>query len=132
MRLSGLLDREMQIPRLRTALASTRQHHLAAGSCGSSVEVSRIAGHANTKITEEYTVVQLKRQEELTRRIQDRLEETARKVKKEDADPNAPFLHDESLPVDPVPRRTMERPSDAAPVPLLSARKKLVHRSWKR
>ena len=29
----------------------------------------RIAGHANTKITETYTLVQLKRQEELTRRI---------------------------------------------------------------
>lgn len=37
---------------------------------GSSIETSQIAGHANTKITEEYTVVQLRRQEELTRRIQ--------------------------------------------------------------
>jgi len=35
---------------------------------GSSIETSQIAGHANTKITEEYTVVQLRRQEELTRR----------------------------------------------------------------
>ena len=48
---------------------------------GSSIEASRIAGHASTKITEGYTVVQLKRQEELTRRIQDRLDEAARKVK---------------------------------------------------
>ena len=39
---------------------------------GSSIETSKIAGHANTKITEEYTIVQLKRQEELTRRIQGR------------------------------------------------------------
>ena len=30
---------------------------------GSSIETSKIAGHANTKITEEYTIVQLKRQE---------------------------------------------------------------------
>jgi len=37
---------------------------------GSSIETSQIAGHANTKITEEYTIVQLRRQEELTRRIQ--------------------------------------------------------------
>jgi integrase len=39
---------------------------------GSSIEASKIAGHSNTKITEEYTIVQLKRQEELTRRIQDK------------------------------------------------------------
>lgn len=37
---------------------------------GSSIETSQIAGHANLKTTEEYTVVQLKRQEDLTRRIQ--------------------------------------------------------------
>jgi integrase len=37
---------------------------------GSSIETSQIAGHANTKITEEYTVVQLRRQAELTRRLQ--------------------------------------------------------------
>src|SRR5260370_9068202 len=37
---------------------------------GSSIETSQIAGHANTRITEEYTIVQLRRQEELTRRIQ--------------------------------------------------------------
>ena len=37
---------------------------------GSSIETSQIAGRANTKITEEYTVVQFLRQEELTRRIQ--------------------------------------------------------------
>jgi hypothetical protein len=39
---------------------------------GGSIEASKIAGHANTKITEEYTIVQLKRQDELTRRIQGR------------------------------------------------------------
>ena len=37
---------------------------------GSSIETSQIAGHANTTITEGYTVVQLRRQDELTRRIQ--------------------------------------------------------------
>lgn len=40
---------------------------------GSSIEASKIAGHANVRMTEDYTVVQLKRQEELTRRIQDKL-----------------------------------------------------------
>ena len=39
---------------------------------GSSIEASKIAGHANTRITEEYTIVQMRRQEELTRRIQDK------------------------------------------------------------
>jgi integrase len=37
---------------------------------GSSIETSQIAGHANARMTEEYTVVQLRRQDELTRRIQ--------------------------------------------------------------
>ena len=40
---------------------------------GSSIEASKIAGHANTKMTEEYTIVQMQRQEELTRRIQGRV-----------------------------------------------------------
>jgi hypothetical protein len=39
----------------------------------SSIEASRIAGHASTRMTEQYTVVQLNRQEELTRRIQEKL-----------------------------------------------------------
>ena len=39
---------------------------------GSSIEASQIAGHASTKITEDYTVVQLRRQEQLTRRIQNK------------------------------------------------------------
>jgi len=40
---------------------------------GSSIQASKIAGHANVRMTEEYTVVELKRQEDLTRRIQDKL-----------------------------------------------------------
>jgi integrase len=40
---------------------------------GSSIEASKIAGHANVRMTEEYTVVQMERQTELTQRIQDRL-----------------------------------------------------------
>jgi integrase len=47
---------------------------------GSSIETSKIAGHANTKITEEYTIVQLKRQDELTRRIQCRRAKAGKKA----------------------------------------------------
>jgi integrase len=46
---------------------------------GSSIETSKIAGHANTRITEEYTIVQMKRQEELTRRIQDKRAKAAKR-----------------------------------------------------
>ena len=40
---------------------------------GSSIEPSKIAGHSTLRMTEEYTKIQLPRQEELTRRIQERL-----------------------------------------------------------
>ena len=39
---------------------------------GSAIEASKIAGHATVSQTGDYTVVQLKRQEELTRAIQGR------------------------------------------------------------
>jgi integrase len=47
---------------------------------GSSIEASKIAGHANVRMTEEYTVVQLKRQDELTRRIQDKLAKAKKRL----------------------------------------------------
>jgi integrase len=47
---------------------------------GSSIETSKIAGHAHTRITEEYTLVGLKRQEELTRRLQDKRAKAAKKA----------------------------------------------------
>jgi integrase len=40
---------------------------------GSSIEASKIAGHSTLRMTEEYTKIQLTRQDEFTRRIQDRL-----------------------------------------------------------
>lgn len=40
---------------------------------GSSIEASKIAGHSTVRMTEEYTKIQLTRQDELTRLIQDRL-----------------------------------------------------------
>jgi integrase len=50
---------------------------------GSSIEASQIAGHANSKMTGEYTVVQLGRQEELTRRLQEKLAQAGkRRVKR--------------------------------------------------
>lgn len=46
----------------------------------SSIEASRIAGHSKTKMTDDYTFVPLKRQEELTRRIQEKRAKAAKKV----------------------------------------------------
>ena len=43
---------------------------------GSAIEASKIAGHATVNMTGDYTVVQLKRQEDLTRAIQDRRTKT--------------------------------------------------------
>jgi integrase len=40
---------------------------------GSSIEASKIAGHSTVRMTEEYTKIQLTRQEEFARRIQERL-----------------------------------------------------------
>jgi integrase len=40
---------------------------------GSSIEASKIAGHSTVRMTDEYTKIQLTRQEELTRLIQERL-----------------------------------------------------------
>ena len=40
---------------------------------GSSIEASKIAAHSTVRMTEEYTKIQLTRQEELTRLIQERL-----------------------------------------------------------
>jgi integrase len=48
---------------------------------GSSIETSQIAGHANTKITEAYTVTQLRRQEVLTRRIQSKRTKATKRSK---------------------------------------------------
>ena len=44
-----------------------------------------VAGHGSVNMTNDYTHMQLKRQEELTRAIQDRLGEAARKVKRKEA-----------------------------------------------
>ena len=52
---------------------------------GSSIEASQIAGHANSKMTEAYTVVQLRRQEELTRRLQEKLAQAGKRHSKNNA-----------------------------------------------
>ena len=46
---------------------------------GSSIEASKIAGHSNVNMTGEYTKVQLKRQDELTRAIQGRTDDACKK-----------------------------------------------------
>ena len=47
----------------------------------SAIEASKIAGHSSVNMTNDYTHVQLRRQEELTRAIQERLRKTARRKK---------------------------------------------------
>ena len=54
---------------------------------GSRIETSKIAGHASTAITDEYTIVGIKRQDDLTRLIQDKRAEAARKA---ETDPSQP------------------------------------------
>ena len=49
---------------------------------GSAIEASKIAGHATVSQTGDYTVVQLKRQEELTRAIQARVAKAREKQQK--------------------------------------------------
>jgi hypothetical protein len=44
---------------------------------GSAIEASKIAGHSDLEMTGEYTFVTPERQNELTRRIQQKLEEAA-------------------------------------------------------
>jgi len=51
---------------------------------GSSIEASKIAGHSTVRMTEEYTKIQLTRQDELTRLIQDRLASAGEKLSAED------------------------------------------------
>lgn len=50
---------------------------------GSAIEAQKIAGHPSTKITEDYTVVQLKRQDDLTCRIHEKLAKASKCVKKQ-------------------------------------------------
>lgn len=62
----------------------------------SAIEASKIAGHGSVNMTNDYTHVQLKRQEELTRAIQDRLESAAQKPIKDlgpdaDTEPKNPL-----------------------------------------
>ena len=50
---------------------------------GSAIEASKIAGHSDLEMTGQYTFVDPERQNELTRRIQDRLAEAANNLAKE-------------------------------------------------
>ena len=47
----------------------------------SSIEASKIAGHSSVNMTNDYTHVQLRRQEELTRAIQERLQEASHRTR---------------------------------------------------
>ncbi len=49
---------------------------------GSAIEASKIAGHSKIDMTGEYTIVQMKRQQELTRRMQERRIKAEKRAKK--------------------------------------------------
>jgi integrase len=51
---------------------------------GSSLEASIIAGHSDLRTTQEYTLVPLKRQEELTRHVQGKRGEKVVEIKKKE------------------------------------------------
>lgn len=65
-------------PRSRRRANITRRQEVS----GSNFEASKIAGRADMRITEEYTIVQMRRQEELTRRIQDKRAKGAKRSQK--------------------------------------------------
>lgn len=51
---------------------------------GSSLEASIIAGHSEIRTTKEYTLVPMKRQEELTRHVQDKRAPRVMEIKKKE------------------------------------------------
>jgi len=59
---------------------------------GSAIEAQKIAGHATVNMTGDYTIVQLKRQDELTRAIQERLASVRQRLsdEKDDSESAAP------------------------------------------
>lgn len=73
----------------------------------SAIEASKIAGHGSVNMTNDYTHVQLKRQEELTRAIQDRLGEAALKRKSTSA--NSAVSPNGTLPIVPVSHENLGR-----------------------
>jgi len=54
---------------------------------GSAIEASKIAGHANVSMTGDYTIVQLQRQDELTRAIQGRMADAQQKQEEKAREP---------------------------------------------
>jgi len=77
---------------------------------GSAIEASKIASHVNLEMMSEYTFVAPQRQNELTRRIQEKLAKADAKAAKTAAEPAAP---------PPPPATTPEGPPnlvDTAPV----------------
>src|SRR5437764_9689079 len=57
---------------------------------GSAIEASKIAGHSDLEMTGEYTFVTAERQNELTRRIQDKLADASTKKQEKPARPQPP------------------------------------------
>src|ERR1700739_1060795 len=82
----------LRFPRARTALVPARQHHVAAAGWWQRHRASKIAGHSGLEMTGEYTFVTPERQNELTRRIQEKLFEASerREITSVSPTPDAP------------------------------------------
>lgn len=85
---------------------------------GSAIEASKIAGHASLEMTSEYTFVAPERQNELTRRIQERLVNAAAKPEKT-ATAEAPPPEPPPPPPAAPPPTTAPTPTPEAPPSLL-------------
>lgn len=85
---------------------------------GSAIEASKIAGHASLEMTSEYTFVAPERQNELTRRIQERLANAGAKPEKT-ATVEAPPPGPPPTPPAAPPPATAATPTPEAPPSLL-------------
>jgi integrase len=61
---------------------------------GSAIEASKIAGHSDLEMTGQYTFVEPERQNELTRRIQEKLSAAAKKIQADGPAPSTEVLQD--------------------------------------
>src|SRR5262249_5177054 len=61
-------------------------------SLDSAIEASKIAGHSHLEMTGEYTFVTPERQNELARRIQQKLEEAGKQNREGDSEESAPAV----------------------------------------
>lgn len=81
----------------------------------SAIEAAKIAGHSSVRMTEHYTKIQIQRQEELTKAIQERLAAAAKGSPQDHEEPPAP---PKAPPNPPPPSSAPEAPPSLADVPM--------------